>query len=129
MNTALTSVLTRPVAQIVASFMEFAPGVPDTDVLLRAMMLKMRKKMVDHRGTILGETCVRVCEEYKFKFYVSHAALSRDDDSYSLQYKYIHGFLIQQRAGFREPWIQIDYVITHPATPKGFREMRSDRRI
>ena len=58
MATALTGVLTRPVAQIVAGFMEFAPGVPDSDALLTAMMLKIRKKFVDEGDYMFCHTKV-----------------------------------------------------------------------
>ena len=135
MATALTGVLTRPVAQIVASFMEFAPGVRDTDVLLRAMMLKIRKKSVDDRDCIISETRVRACEKYEFNFEVlKRTDLDDDDDvdlSYSLEGKEIHGWMTRLTEGVLDPrpwdnWIRIDYVIKRPAAPQGFRDLRSE---
>ena len=115
MAAALSRVLTLPVVEIIASFMDFAPGVPETDKLITLLMLQIRKNCVDNRkyssressmSNDVMETCVKVGERYRFKFEVRKAVDPNEDDDededededhlvYSLVDKEIHGWLVK----------------------------------
>ena len=145
MAAALSRALTLPVTKIITSFMEFAPGVPDTDELLKTMMLQIRKKCVDNRGECVtreasfpSETCVKVGEKYMFKFEVRKTMDPNEDEDededhmdYSLADKEIHGWLVKKHEGplGKYPcshWYGVEEVVWHPATPYFFRELRSE---
>jgi len=99
MAAALSRKVTLPVANIIASFMEFAPGVPNTDELLIDMMLAIRKKYVDELEFMHNETTIRVGEKYKIQLRVLSKHFDEDDMSYSLDGLEISGYLMQLREG------------------------------
>jgi len=135
MAAALSRVLTLPVVEIITSFMEFAPGVPDTDELLQTLMLQIRKKYVDEIEYCTNETSIRVGEKYAFRLWVDRPHEEEDDEDedaldYSLVGKILYGKLEIFLEGdlAPEPYTNgyaVGGIVGRPATPQGFRYLRS----
>ena len=127
---SLAHVLPSSIAREVASFMEFAPGVPDSDVVINDLMLMIRKKFLDLLAFQANGVYIRVGERYMLELTVEAANEDEDDRDYSLENKELHGYLLQLKEGFQTTeatfghWSIIDDRVLRPATPTGFRELR-----
>ena len=141
MAAALSRVLTLPVVEIITSFMELAPGGPDSDEILTLLMLQIRKNTVDEDANYDDAESyeIRVGEKYMFRLDVQtpkNADESDEDEdednhlSYAWEGNVLDGCLVKQQEGDLDPhrpwshWVVIGESVNRPATPQGFREMR-----